>query len=352
MSTGVDAVVAGGGPAGAVAALTLARAGRRVLLAERRSAERFKIGEALPGAARPLLRDLGLWDQFVADGHLPSYGVSAAWGTSAPLDTDFIHDPNGHGWHVDRSRFEAFLRTAACAAGVEWLEGVGIRVAGSELRLDGARRGCVRPRMLIDATGRPAALARRLGGRRRRGDRLVAVYAVFEAVAGDLDTRTLLEATADGWWYTALVPGARRVVAFLTDADLVAPGLRSRDGFLRALSATEHLDVRVAADPLLGPRTVPAHGAWLEPAAGAGWLAVGDAALALDPLSSQGLLTALFTGLTAGRAVDGELDGRPGAIDGYRARLTAIRGAYQRHRIDAYRLESRWHDRPFWARRA
>ena len=112
MSTGVDAVVVGGGPAGAVAALTLARAGRRVLLAERRSAEPFKIGEALLGAARPLLRDLGVWDQFVADGHLPSYGVSAAWGTSAPLDTDFIHDPNGHGWHVDRSRFEAFLRTA------------------------------------------------------------------------------------------------------------------------------------------------------------------------------------------------------------------------------------------------
>ena len=82
LSEQVDVVVAGGGPAGAVVALTVARAGHRVLLTERKRS-RLKIGEALPGAVGPLLRELALWDAFVRDGHLPSYGNRAAWGSSA-----------------------------------------------------------------------------------------------------------------------------------------------------------------------------------------------------------------------------------------------------------------------------
>lgn len=68
----------------------------------------------------------------------------------------------------------------------------------------------------MDASGRPAALARRLGADRRKHDRLVAVFASVRASAVDADARTLVEAVPEGWWYTARVPGGRRVVAFLT----------------------------------------------------------------------------------------------------------------------------------------
>jgi 2-polyprenyl-6-methoxyphenol hydroxylase-like FAD-dependent oxidoreductase len=52
-------VIAGGGPAGAITALVLARAGHRVLMADCTSGA-ARTGEALPPAARPLLRDLNL----------------------------------------------------------------------------------------------------------------------------------------------------------------------------------------------------------------------------------------------------------------------------------------------------
>src|SRR5437773_1757634 len=124
MNTEVSVVVAGGGPAGATAAIILARAARRVLLVDEPSVGAFRVGEALPPAARPLLRDVGVLERFLADGHLPSYGNVSVWSSAEPSVTDFLFNPHGHGWHLDRSRFDALLREEAHAAGAQVRSGV------------------------------------------------------------------------------------------------------------------------------------------------------------------------------------------------------------------------------------
>ncbi len=78
---------------------------------------------------------------------------------------------------------------------------------------------------------------------------------------------------------------------------------------------------------------------------------MGDAAISFDPLSSQGVLTALFTGMTAGQALHAHLAGDQDALASYRDRLTAIDAAYQQNRTMFYGLERRWLHRPFWHRR-
>jgi flavin-dependent dehydrogenase len=350
----LDALVAGGGPAGSAAALVLARAGRRVMLVES-SADRegLKVGESLPPAARPLLADLGLLERLEDDRHLRSYGTSAAWGSRRLVETDFVFDPNGHGWHLDRRRFDHTLRRAAAAAGAEVRSGAVVRVDGRtddgwRVRLnDGAE---LPARTLVDATGRRASLARGLGARRERHDRLVGVFGSAPAIAGDADARTLVEAAPDGWWYTALVPGRRRVAVLMTDADLVPPGARTPAGFAAALAMTEHVALRVAAGPI-ETRTEPAHGSRLRPCCGDGWVAVGDAALAVDPLSSQGLMTALYTGAAGACATDARLRGDRDALARYADRVGAIGAAYARNRREAYLAETRWPGRRFWERR-
>jgi flavin-dependent dehydrogenase len=349
----LDALVVGGGPAGAAAAIALATAGRGVLLVDAAPHRDLQAGESLPPAARPLLRDLGLLDRVAAGGHLVSFGTAAVWGSPEPAATDFVFDTNGHGWHLDRRRFDGSLRSAAKDAGAQLREGVRMRVAR---RRDGAWRAVlgngdeVSARTLVDATGRAATAARSLGARRERRDRLVALFASVPSAAGDVDARTLVEAVADGWWYTALVPGRRRVAVLLTDADLLAPEARTSAGFARALADTEHVRALVptVAD---GPRTEAAHGSILRPPCGEGWLAAGDAALACDPLSSQGITTALYTGLMAGRALDAYLRRDGHALDRYAQRVATIAAAYERNRRAAYAAEWRWRERPFWARR-
>ena len=81
---------------------------------------------------------------------------------------------------------------------------------------------------LVDATGRAAWLARRLGAERVAFDRLVAVVTFFRTppTQGNRDTCSMVEATEQGWWYSARVPDDRGVLAFMTDADLLPRGLR------------------------------------------------------------------------------------------------------------------------------
>src|SRR5262249_20367992 len=75
-----EVVVLGGGAAGAAAAITLAGAGRSVVVIEKSHYDQPRIGETLPPSARPLLVGLAVWEPFLAAGHLPSPGVLSVWG--------------------------------------------------------------------------------------------------------------------------------------------------------------------------------------------------------------------------------------------------------------------------------
>ncbi|MFC8592912.1 NAD(P)/FAD-dependent oxidoreductase [Streptomyces atroolivaceus] len=351
-----DVVIAGGGPAGCAAALTLSRAGRTVLLADAATGPP-KTGEALVPVARLLLHDLQVPDTVLTAGHLPCHGNHSAWGSTTLHTVDYIRDPYGHGWHLDRPLFDRSLRIAAGAAGADVAEHTAVRrpVRDSDgtwrLTLHAAPAGpfAVTCRWIVDATGRRAAIAVPAGARRHIEDRLTSHHLVLGALPEATDSHSLVESTPDGWWYTTLLPSRRRLVAYFTDPDLITPA-----DFRRRLLTTRYV-APTALPHGLGtpdpPRRAPAHSAYLGQVHGDGWIAAGDAALAFDPLSSQGILTALYSGLCAGQAIDAHLRGVPGALDAYSARIIAARTAYQHAHRTAHAQEARWSDRPFWSRR-
>jgi flavin-dependent dehydrogenase len=73
--------------------------------------------------------------------------------------------------------------------------------------------------------------------------------------------------------------------------------------------------------------------------------------MAFDPLSSQGIYTAMYSGVAAARAILASEAGDGSAMPGYASRLDSVRRVYRVRLASAYGSVSRWPDAPFWAMR-
>lgn len=348
-----DVAIAGGGAAGSATAIALAEKGRSVLVIERSNHEGPRIGETLPPRARlPLLR-LGVWERFIRARHLPSAGTLAAWGDDELAANDSLLNPYGCGWHLNRERFDGMLARRASQVGARVVRGARVLQCSREeerWRIE-SDAGVHWAKFLVDATGRAAWVARQLGVRRIRYDRLVGIVGFSGARAQD--TRTLVEATHDGWWYSALLPGRQIVVAYMTDADLLPPRRSELGEFWQSrLTATRHIAPRLGdSAPGLPLRIFASNSFRQSRVAGEDWVAVGDAAHALDPLSSQGIYQALESGLCAGAAIDRCLSGNAGGLKEYAAWIGRRFSVYLEQRASFYEREERWREVPFWKRR-
>jgi flavin-dependent dehydrogenase len=368
-----DVIILGGGPAGTATAIALAGFGWSVIVLERSHYESTRIGETLPPEVKRPLTALGMWERFLADGPAGSPGIASAWGQAELYDNDFIVNPRGPGWHVDRRCFDSMLACAAEARGVEVLRGArGISVSQAARFRDVVgtpagglsatwRVGAVvaaqqlerRAALLVDATGRSASPARHLAGHRIVCDRLVGLVGFVSGGGHTRDRRTLIEAVECGWWYSAPLPDTRQVAAFMTDADLLPTGQAAQAAFWRdQLERSRHIRARIGDGALAtSPRVVLASSSRSPIVAADGWVAVGDAAAAFDPLSSQGVTWALESGLMAAEAINGLLRGHRPAFLEYAREVESEFVHYLAMRSNYYDRERRWPNSPFWRRR-
>jgi flavin-dependent dehydrogenase len=355
-------VVVGGGPAGASVAITLANRGLTPVILETRQGPEFKVGECLPPSAGPILQQLGLQDQLQRDGHLPSYGNRSVWGTPTPVERDFIFGTQGHGWQLDRVRFEAALANKARADGADWRSGarllkcvwqnecwtLSVRTASGDATLEAD--------FVVDATGRASRLARQMGAQQLRYDHLVGAAFLLKAQTGEgiKESFTLVEAVRSGWWYSARLPDEKLMVVYFTDSDLLDHKILKTSGWFALLREAEHTSNRVREgdySPVAEPHVLAAHGARLDKVAGERWLAVGDAAAAYDPLSSYGISSALGAGFYAASAIVDSFAGDREALPAYRRIIEQAYAQYLILHQEYYSLEQRWPDKLFWKRR-
>jgi flavin-dependent dehydrogenase len=347
------ALVVGGGPAGAAAAVQLARAGHATMIVERTCGNGWRAGETLPPVAAEVLRALGVWERFLADGHRPSRRTATAWGEGRLHLEHHLFNPHGSGWHVDRERFDGMLVAAAEEAGAQRRRGARVTSVerwGHRWRVvlsAGGVQTVEECDWLVDATGRGAALARMLGERWIDDDRTVAIVGRLAPVAPgtSVEEALLVESAERGWWYSAMLPDGTMLAAYLTDGDEIAGA--ASDRWRLALASTSHTAARARGFALTDIRVRRASTGCVTRAAGPGWVAVGDAAMALDPLSGQGLVQALDTGMRGAAALRGDGEG----ADAYRTAVLTRRQAYLRQRADVYRRERRWPSSPYWRRR-
>jgi flavin-dependent dehydrogenase len=359
-----NVVVAGGGAAGCATAIGLARRGiDRVCIVDPGISAGPRLGETIPPEARLVLNELGVWRPFLEGNHDRCLGSCSAWGSPDLGYNDFLLNPHGCGWHLDRAEFETMLRHQAVSQGTALLREAKVgavapdgdhRLAVSVIGPAGAVRE-FGARYVVDATGWRSGVARQAGARWRELDRLTFVYGFFDTSRAEAMSKlTLVEANELGWWYAGCLPDRKLAVAFASDPGIVRDHkLTLVPNWLERLGQTRHLAALTQGCRLqsekLAARVAPT--TCLDHACGAYWLAVGDAAAACDPISSQGIMNALEDGVRASDVIAGAMAaGR--ALDPIYSDGVARRFAdYIDNRNYFYGMEHRWNESPFWRRR-
>ena len=359
-----DVAILGGGPAGAAVALSLRKhvPSLAVVIIESSNYDKPRIGETLPPTVQPLLAQLGIWENFLAEDHLPAYGTWSAWGGDELESNEFIYGKYGRGWHLDRRRFDAMLAHEAATRGVDLLTASTVTKSQKSrygrwhltVRGNANESLSVEADFVVDATGKRASFATRQGARKILFDQLLGAFVFLKCGDATMtDSCTLVEAAEDGWWYSALLPGSGIVAAWMSDADIVRKHrLKDASRWFEQMQRTVHTKHRLLpAEPLNKPTLHAAYSHRLDRVSGDRWLAVGDAAMAFDPLSSQGVFKALRSGILASYAICDFFKGNLSGLEKYQSLAAREFDGYLKTRAEFYSQEQRWPDSPFWQRR-
>jgi flavin-dependent dehydrogenase len=347
--TNCEILVVGAGPAGAVAATVLARAGARVRLIDRSAFPRDKLcGDTLNPGALALLRRLGLAAS-IEDRGLPVHGMRVTGEQGVAIEGRY---PDGlTGRALVRRDVDWALLAGAIAAGASFEPSVAVRHAIVDERAGerlvrgvvvSAARAADSPRDLhapitIAADGRHSTLAFALGlARHPDRPRRWAIGGYFEHVA-----------TAAGSWSggpafgemhvrrgryigVAPLPGALVNVCLVKpfvpgDSSLRDPAAVLRAELARDLVLRDRFaDARLVQPPVvLGPLAVDPCGDAID-----GLLAAGDASGFIDPMTGDGLRFAIRGGeLAALAALEALEHGWTGVHDRLAARRQREFGA-------------------------
>ncbi|MBV9927775.1 MAG: NAD(P)/FAD-dependent oxidoreductase [Acidobacteria bacterium] len=324
MKAEFDAIIVGGGPAGASAAVHLAASGARVLLAERERFPRDKLcGEFISPECLTHFERLGVSEAMSRGGgaRVSETVFYAPSGRGVSVPSAWFGGQGGDALGLSRAEMDARLLARAREIGATVIEKAalaslvveGARVRGVRLHVEGGDVQEFRARVTLDATGRHRAVVRRaerdLGreenGRHERRAALVAFKAHLEGARG-------AEGVCEIYFYPGGYGGLSPVekglsnLCFITRAGDVRAAASDPERVLREVL----LKNRRAAESL---KDATARTRWLgvslegfgrhEPAPFEGLLAVGDAAAFIDPFTGSGMLMALEGGELAARAL-------------------------------------------------
>jgi geranylgeranyl reductase family protein len=307
-----DVAVVGGGPAGAAAAIELARAGRDVVVVDKARFPRDKCcGDGLTTLALRLLEDLGV-DPGTIDSwqRVDDVVVRSPSGREATFPL-----PRGRGTYAAvarRTDLDAAILDTARAAGAKVLDGHACTAAderADRVVLDIAGIGELHARYVVAADGMWSPVRKHLGLAEPgyRGE-WHAFRQYFDGVSPRAARDLFVWFEPDllpGYAWSFPLPDGRANVGFgiqrggkvaIQDMASLWPDLLARDHIREVLGA--------------GARAEAPHKAWPIPArvdvavlAASRTLFAGDAASVTDPMTGEGIGQALETGMLAAAAI-------------------------------------------------
>jgi flavin-dependent dehydrogenase len=303
----LDVLIAGAGPAGSATAALLARAGYSVLAIDRARFPRDKpCAEYMSPEAVRILSRLGVVQRLEQAGAVALEGMKVTGSRGATAHGVFArarqHPFRPTGLSVSRRILDHVLVEAARADGARVLERAALEellyaeggIAGAVIRDAAGRRHSIHARLTVGADGLRSIVARRLGRRTHSSPRRVAFVTHVDGVQ-QMSSSAELHFGRSGYVGLNQIAAGRTNVAVLVPATQapLARG-RVREFFFDALAEFAGVRERVAAGTIVKPIMVTGpFAARSRRVTAPGSLLVGDAADFYDPVTGDGIYSAL-----------------------------------------------------------
>ena len=332
-------VVLGAGPAGAATAIGLRRLGYSVTVVS--EWRRFAAVEGVSQRVLEGLRHAGLGGA-LSQAAMPATRQVHWNGQHLQMNQEFL---------LDRQRFDRALRDDLQRAGVSVVEGrvrEVVHEGGHHVRLDDGQ--VLIADFLVEARGRQAPLATD----RLRGPETVSLLNVWQGSPGA--PASAVESLEDGWAWMARLEDGRCYWQVTLDAAGL-PGKAGLADYCVARRACSALVAELFDAQALVPAQVHARSSTAILAGecvGQDWIRVGDAAMAVDPLSGNGIFQSLSSALQAPVVINTLLrkPERAGlARQFHQQRVEQLFLRFARIGRDFYGQEQGRAGQPFWARR-
>jgi len=339
--------------AGTLIVSILARSGLHVIHVVAAPTQSERPYEVLGPSTRRALAQHGLPEP--VRGTANCRGVLSRWGGDLEFH-DYALTACAPALTVDRTAFHNSLVSAAHAAGALVLQQAKVRrgqvLWQPQRAIEVSRDGqsvLVSARWVVDATGRQGSPCAPPQVRREYFDRLVALSIPFETT--QYQDCLLVEAVPEGWWYVPPSIDGRTQLVFLTDVDLMPRGSVERREWLGHRYRGSQLvsDVATAAPLFLDLKGTDARFSRMSDVVYDQWVAAGDAALALDPLSGTGTWAALNGAEQVASEFCDHREVGTRYTDWWRQ--TFERERAMREEV-CFRASLRFPDAPFWQRRS
>jgi len=353
-----EVIIIGNGIAGITLAVLLQRKGIPfVVLYREEEKQPFALGETLPPSVMPLLHELKLLSLFEENAYRKTYGYHSMWGKSQVTDINFYHqNPYKNGLKINKHQTLQELRNIIKDNMISYRKGFEIinEEHGNTVILaknDGVK--IVQGKILIDATGRNRMVLQKLKVQSTIHDELVALSCHVPKIKHPkLTHEVYVESFKEGWGIVSALNETENICSIFTHkGHEILPKLKDVSQWKTVLSETTYLkDFLVETDDIKF-KGGNANSSVSKKLAGINWLALGDAAMSFDPLSSHGITNAIYTASKALEAIEKKLNfADEKAFPEYAETLQTVFQQYLQSKNQLYQQETRWKDAEFWKR--
>ena len=335
-------VILGAGPAAVICALGVQRLGYNVTVVS--EARRFSAVEGVSQRVLESLQHAGLHN--VLDTVEQACVRSVLWNGE--------YNEQNHEYLLDRPRFDQALRQQLQDAGIPLLTERVLRVHstqhGHQIQLGSGQ--VLTADFLIEGRGRQAPGS----GKKMRGPETLSLLNRWQGPPQSV--KTALHSHPDGWsWMAQLADG--RCYWQLT-LDVASAQLPAKERLLEycqqrrqaSTFAQEFFQQHEAQDIDLHARS--SSSTLCSESCGSNWLRIGDAAMAVDPLSGNGIFQALSSALQAPAVLYTLLEKPQDAAlakEFHQQRIEHLFLRFARLGRDFYKMEQQWPNKPFWQAR-